>query len=441
MTTDRTIFNIPEENFAKFEAQLAKLSRKSEKLIGSPINPFLFGYDYVDTPKGGKTKVFQVLLTAEVPKINGWTFVATLDHSQETGTIIRSVPNTGVSIPSSYFNCKPSCDHCKVMRYRRDTYLLRSDEGEFKQVGSNCLEDFFGHDPYAIAKSAELLVDADVLARSSEEFSGNGDRRYYDMESVLKFAAIAVRHYGFISRASAREDDRLLATADVVMLCFTSRDPEFKHDQIECVDEEVATLALEWAQNLDPRDNEYLHNIKTLANSTVIESRQVGLAASIVGSYLRNTKRLEKRSTDLGDMKAILSLFDTAKTKLKRPALILGVNDDVEIRLSVASETSRFPGSINVTDTDPNFETRKWFGRITLDGKFETSSRVEVPKGCEETLLAFAADPVGVAAEYGRKTGYCCMCNRKLKDKRSTELGYGPVCADNYGLQYKGKAA
>lgn len=440
MSEDRTIYNIPEANMAKFQAQLAKISKKSEKLIGSPITPFVFGFDYKAQANGTSVKIYQVLLTAEVPKIEGWTFVATLDHSNEAGTIIRTVPNTGVTVPSQYFDCKPSCDHCKTMRYRRDTYLLHSEQGEFKQVGKNCLQDFFGYDPMAVAKSAELLGYAEELARGSEEETegGSGGRRYYWMETILGFAAMTIRLYGYTTRKAVQENPQLdlYATSDQILSYYTAKNPIHREKDIDPVDREVAENAQEWAQNLDPKDNEYLHNIKTIAQSSMIEFRQIGLAVSIVGSFMRNTQRLEKRSTDLGDMNAILSLFDTAKSRLKRPSVILDAGD-TEIRLSVAGETSRFPGSINVTDTDPNFDTRKWFGRITLDGKFETSSRVIVPAECEKTLLAFAADPIGVAAAYGRKTGYCCMCNRKLKDKRSTELGYGPVCAENYGLQYK----
>ena len=54
----------------------------------------------------------------------------------------------------------------------------------------------------------------------------------------------------------------------------------------------------------------------------------------------------------------------------------------------------------------------------------------------EPHLKAFAADPETVAAQYGSLTGNCCFCGRKLTDDRSTNVGYGPVCADKFGLNW-----
>jgi len=33
-------------------------------------------------------------------------------------------------------------------------------------------------------------------------------------------------------------------------------------------------------------------------------------------------------------------------------------------------------------------------------------------------------------------TGNCCFCRRELTDKRSTEVGYGPICADHFSLPW-----
>jgi hypothetical protein len=46
-----------------------------------------------------------------------------------------------------------------------------------------------------------------------------------------------------------------------------------------------------------------------------------------------------------------------------------------------------------------------------------------------------------VAAEHGHKTGNCCFCSRPLNDARSTEVGYGPVCADKWELPWGTKNA
>jgi hypothetical protein len=57
-------------------------------------------------------------------------------------------------------------------------------------------------------------------------------------------------------------------------------------------------------------------------------------------------------------------------------------------------------------------------------------------------LTKLAKDPVGFAGSYGAATGRCCFCNKPLKTEESTAVGYGPVCADRFGLPWgKGAAA
>ena len=131
-------------------------------------------------------------------------------------------------------------------------------------------------------------------------------------------------------------------------------------------------------------------------------------------------------------MSAIVAAFDKAQTHLKRPALLIAAGD-VTLRLSRAGAASKAPGAINVTSRG-NFESRTWYGRVNLDGTF-TSARECGPE-IVGALQAFAADPVGTARAYGRLTGCCCFCGRELNDKRSTTVGYGPTCADRWGLPW-----
>lgn len=40
------------------------------------------------------------------------------------------------------------------------------------------------------------------------------------------------------------------------------------------------------------------------------------------------------------------------------------------------------------------------------------------------------------AAKFGKLYGICCFCSRTLTDERSIGVGYGPVCAEHYGLPW-----
>lgn len=142
-----------------------------------------------------------------------------------------------------------------------------------------------------------------------------------------------------------------------------------------------------------------------------------------------------KASVEVGDLGAILALFATAKSHLKRPAIVLGVAGVAPgVKLSVAGPAAKAPGSINVATAEP-FGANTWFGRITTAGVFEPS-RQETPAALVPALRSFACDPAGEAAKHGKLTGACCFCNKPLTDERSTAVGYGATCAKHYGLPW-----
>jgi hypothetical protein len=138
---------------------------------------------------------------------------------------------------------------------------------------------------------------------------------------------------------------------------------------------------------------------------------------------------------------AIVALFD--KVAGKFPAIVYQGEAGPAFRLSRAGAKAKEPGSINVCDTGKSFDTRVWYGRISLDGKFTPSAKVEAGEmaGVVAALKVFEADPAKAAAEYGHKTGNCCFCGLQLDNMASVAVGYGPVCAKKWGLphSYSGK--
>jgi len=136
----------------------------------------------------------------------------------------------------------------------------------------------------------------------------------------------------------------------------------------------------------------------------------------------------------------VMALFDRARPHLQYPAIILDVPYYGAIRLSVAGERARVPGSINVVkDERPNEgERRPWLGRILQDGTFDAANNL--PENVRTAVLArlreFALHPAEVASQYGRLHGRCCFCRLPLTDARSTAVGYGEICAGHYGLPW-----
>lgn len=109
------------------------------------------------------------------------------------------------------------------------------------------------------------------------------------------------------------------------------------------------------------------------------------------------------------------------------------------VKLAVAGDRSKYKGQVQVTDEFP-FGSNVWYGRVDKDGKWTHPMREpELISEVGEALQEFSADPVQAATAYGKLMGYCCFCNRKLTDKRSTDVGYGPDCAAHYNMPWGGK--
>lgn len=185
--------------------------------------------------------------------------------------------------------------------------------------------------------------------------------------------------------------------------------------------------------------SEFLSDLYAAVQNGVVNARTAGTIAFAVELLRRDRERAAKAETSATpcDASRIVTMLAGAREKgLKFPKIRLQVNGQ-QVCFSLAGDRAKQPGSINVTDGG-SYGDNKWFGRITVDGTFTPSSSCR--DDVKALVLAFAADPAKVAAEYGHLTGNCSFCQRALSDERSTEVGYGPVCADRFELPWGVKA-
>ena len=133
------------------------------------------------------------------------------------------------------------------------------------------------------------------------------------------------------------------------------------------------------------------------------------------------------------DVQRIQELFDRAAQKLRRVKINLQDAEGNPVVFARAGQQSKYVGQVLLTDGKP-FGQNRFYGRIDVDGKFYPTRYA----GASVVALVteFAAEPEAVAGKYGRLTGACCFCAHGLKDDRSLEVGYGPICADRFGLNW-----
>ena len=130
-----------------------------------------------------------------------------------------------------------------------------------------------------------------------------------------------------------------------------------------------------------------------------------------------------------GSLVPIVDFLRTAAERLRFPKVRFLLHDDVtELKLAIAGPNSREPGSLQVVIAG------QWVGRINMKG-VATAGVANDPVLCAH-LEYIAKDAAAAAKRYGVKTGRCSFCNLPLTDAGSVEVGYGPICARNYGLPH-----
>jgi hypothetical protein len=126
----------------------------------------------------------------------------------------------------------------------------------------------------------------------------------------------------------------------------------------------------------------------------------------------------------------IVTLFNRARDQgLRYPKIRLQTSSGQKIVLRMSSK-----GDVTVTDNGPSFHDRKYFGKINPEGLFSPTKLVT--PDVTQLLKDLAENPTEMAALYGHQTSNCCFCGLELTTSESVTVGYGPICADNWGLPW-----
>lgn len=264
-----------------FTKRIEALARRAEKLGCEPPTYEVSPPYGRKTEGGGVEAVVDVTVTGARPRFEGWTFVAALERFDK-GVLIRAVP--GESVPERYRDPETAleCDHCRAIRGRKATYLVRHEGGRWARVGSTCLKDFLGHNfPMGIAALTAAFSDLDVLGKGM-----GGGAPAFCLPTFLAHVACAVRTAGWVSRKEAYDTNRC-STADAVLIDFDRRAKGFEPGFVPTeADRAEAEAAIAWAVAVEP-ENDYLHNCRIVAESAIATDRTAGIAASIVAAAAR----------------------------------------------------------------------------------------------------------------------------------------------------------
>jgi hypothetical protein len=128
----------------------------------------------------------------------------------------------------------------------------------------------------------------------------------------------------------------------------------------------------------------------------------------------------------------VRNLFIKATEHMKFPNMNLGSSngDPVNIRAYLSINSKDMKGWVIFKD----MRTQTYIAHINTAG--EGYYRTACTNEQADIISAYAKDPIAYAKMQGIKYKRCCFCGTEITNISSRYHGYGPICAENYGLPW-----
>lgn len=308
---ERDGFDILLERKDELVEKLQKLAKKAKRYGAEDIR-WEISEPFNRTEKrkmwdGSQRKVTRAYVNVKVsgpaPQVGPYTFLARIEHSS-AGNIVDLVP--GQELPDlSYRTAAAQCDHCHTSRDRKETFLVRHEDGTLAQVGRSCLRDYMGTDnPANIAWRFQWEREAREALYDEERMAGG--KLYFSTTEVIALTLAAVRLWGWCSKGQAQVEDDLTPTISyVTSVLYAETEPKTGRP-VECrrkLEAEVkpedyieAEKVREWAMGGGAGSGDYGHNLAVLCAMDEIDPKRGGFVASAVGAKAR-ADEIELRRT------------------------------------------------------------------------------------------------------------------------------------------------
>jgi hypothetical protein len=212
---------------------------------------------------------------------------------------------------------------------------------------------------------------------------------------------------------------------------------------IELLDSDNQNFAMSLCNFYEQRD--YLSpKQKTWACKFWQEVNSLGAPQEELSRPLRQepTAKPEQDTLNINGKK-MLEMFDKAAETLKYPSIKYTVDEKGfegaanTIRFYRAGANSKHPGSVVVTNGlsygDPD---NKVLAHIHRDGRVVFATFMHDKPAGRAKLKEIIEQPVEQFVINGKKYAHCCFCGLELTAGPSIAAGYGPICADKWGLPW-----
>lgn len=283
----------------------AKAKAKAEKLGVEPLRFATLGTRMVARPReGGGTRWVEmatIALWGAAPKVAGYALLARVEHTEAGNLVSRSpIGAEGIDL-DAFRTAAPHCAHCGVARRRKDTFVLRGQDGALVQVGRNCLADFIRSEDIKMGLQLwQLLMEFSAGGGEGDEeggFGGGRGDRSPGTLSYLAHAVAAVRVDGFHKSDADRATKNTIGFATARRPTHDASSAAFWDDlQPTVADAERAAVVLAWCAG-QAGTSDYEHNLRVACSLPQV-GRSYGLLASAPSAYARHVEGLVRKARE-----------------------------------------------------------------------------------------------------------------------------------------------
>ncbi len=295
-------------------------------------------------------KQYTLSIKGEPPHVEGYEFIARLEHTPE-GNFIYTSPHSSVpNLPMEFKTVNQHCDVCHTNRDRNDTFVIKMEQddpkrfpdkkaGDLLVVGRNCLAQFLPGISVAGLIAYTNMIEAtqyDVkqateMEEYDPEMSGGGGGKYYETsDHLLLWIAATYLYTGrYLSKSQANKNaesgmggpatiatiSRALSEMHPNLMGLKGKDPrdvypiyyKIKDDpafvtKVEelCKEFEAWFPTKDWEAlaNQTPDKADFIHNMALVGKQEYLKSQYFGFFSALFQFFLRDKKSAEDAAAE-----------------------------------------------------------------------------------------------------------------------------------------------
>lgn len=284
---------VPTANVGAIREAVAKLNaRIVKKGLGDTIVA-TYGeavYTEITNELGIAEGTWSTEVTITLPVValpGGWTLVALAQFGEAAVPLVTDLGGTGLR----YGDFTGTCDACGTARDRKTVFVVESEAGERKFVGSTCVVDFLGR------SATSVLWVPDLLREAGEVLGAGGGEVTFPVPTFVATAWAVTKVLGW---TPAAEPGATKATT-ISFLGTTRFEEEWELEVAELLRDPAtraeAAAAIDWAKALDA-ETAFDDSLKALAAEEWVGRRGWGVLAYLPTAYARYLDREAARAAE-----------------------------------------------------------------------------------------------------------------------------------------------